>query len=273
MKSLISSAAAAATTLFASRALADTPLVFDTAGYNSGGYGEIPHQTFHSSDIVAPQFQVNKWEKHLTDNSRFIFLGLWNPLGGNAGPMIYSSEDLSLVYAEQRWPSSHNTRVQTVDGVDYLTFYQGLQEHGHSSGNCLFYDSSYQLVYEIHTRNVTSPVDMHECQVTDAGTVLISVYETIDYDLTSVDGPPDGKLLDSIFQEIDIKTGELLFTWRASDFYPIADSYYYYTQYDHGEEGWDFFHLNSVHKVGLQFATILVGNISRLPHPQPINMS
>jgi hypothetical protein len=38
-------------------------------------------------------------------------------------------------------------------------------------------------------------------------------------------GPSNGWLLDSMFQEIDIATDELLFEWRASEHFPIHESH------------------------------------------------
>ncbi|KAH7040783.1 ASST-domain-containing protein [Microdochium trichocladiopsis] len=221
---------------------ADAPILYDYPGYNAAQYGQAPSQTFKSSDIIAPRLQVNTWERELVDTSPYIFLGLWSPLGGNAGPYIYSAQDLSLVYAEQRWPSAHNTQIQKYKGEDFVVFYQGEQRDGHSSGTCLFYDSAYQVRHTVEAVDFpASSVDMHECQVTDSGTVLISIYETLEWDTSPAGGmtiEQGGKLLDSLFQEVDIETGELVFQWRASDWYPLTDSFF--TWDFNKTEGWDF---------------------------------
>lgn len=39
-------------------ALADVPLSTDAEAYNAGALGVIPNQTFRSSPIIAPIFQV-----------------------------------------------------------------------------------------------------------------------------------------------------------------------------------------------------------------------
>jgi len=231
---------------------ADMPLLYDYEGYNAAKYDQAPSQTFRSSSIVAPRLQVNTWNRELVDKSPYIFLGLWSPLGGNAGPYLYSTDDLSLVYAEQRWPSAHNTQIQRYKDEDFLVFYQGEQRDGHSSGTCIFYDSKYEVRHSVEAVGFPgASVDMHECQVTEEGTVLISIYETRDLDTSSAGGltlEQGGKLLDSLFQEVDLETGELVFQWRASDWYSLQDSYFAW-DFDK-PEGWDFFHLNSVEKVG-----------------------
>jgi len=229
---------------------ADMPLLYDYEGYNAAKYDQAPSQTFRSSSIVAPRLQVNTWNRELVDKSPYIFLGLWSPLGGNAGPYLYSTDDLSLVYAEQRWPSAHNTQIQRYKDEDFLVFYQGEQRDGHSSGTCIFYDSKYEVRHSVEAVGFPgASVDMHECQVTEEGTVLISIYETRDLDTSSAGGltlEQGGKLLDSLFQEVDLETGELVFQWRASDWYSLQDSYFAW-DFDK-PEGWDFFHLNSVEK-------------------------
>lgn len=46
---------------------------------------------------------------------------------------------------------------------------------------------------------------MHEFQITTDNTALITIYEPIVTDLSSIGGPSEGYLLDSIFQEISKK--------------------------------------------------------------------
>ena len=80
------------------------------------------------------------------------------------------------------------------------------------------------------------------------GTALLTAYETKSYDLSSY-GIDNGWLADSVFQEIDIETGNLIFSWRASDHFSTNDSYA-----DPGSTGssqsspYDFFHINSIER-------------------------
>lgn len=56
---------------------------------------------------------------------------------------------------------------------------------------------------------------------------------------------------DSLFQEIDIETNELLFEWRATDHFNFSDCYNPWKLQNEdvpGKEGWDWFHLNSIDK-------------------------
>lgn len=112
---------------------------------------------------------------------------------------------------------------------------------------CQQLDSTYTIRY------IVSPVglegDLHDFVITPNDTALVTIYDPIPADLTAVGGPELGWLYDGVFQEIDIATGELLFEWRASHFYPPESSYF--PVRDRGYErtlGFDYFHLNSIDK-------------------------
>lgn len=53
---------------------------------------------------------------------------------------------------------------------------------------------------------------------------------------------------DSLFQEFDLETGELIFQWRASDHFLLEESYS--TRPFNATHGnpWDWFHINMVEK-------------------------
>jgi len=91
--------------------------------------------------------------------------------------------------------------------------------------------------------------DLHDFVITRNDTALVTIYDPIPADLTAVGGPQLGWLYDGVFQEIDIATGELLFEWRSSQFYPPESSYLPIR--DRGHErtrGFDYYHLNSIDK-------------------------
>lgn len=89
--------------------------------------------------------------------------------------------------------------------------------------------------------------DLHEFQITDSGTALVTIYESIPFDLTAIGGPSSGWIYDCLFQEIDIVTGELLFEWRASNHYPISSTFLPLVGGDMSKP-FDAFHMNSVDK-------------------------
>lgn len=91
--------------------------------------------------------------------------------------------------------------------------------------------------------------DPHELSITSNSTAIFSIYLQTPADLSQL-GLRHGRLWDSGFQEIDIVTGDLLFEWKASDHFTLADmavNSYARGDYEAGG-GLDFFHINSIDK-------------------------
>ncbi|KAI0432918.1 Arylsulfotransferase-domain-containing protein [Xylaria sp. FL1042] len=228
------------------QATADANLVYDSKGYNSGKYGQDPHQYYYSADVTSPLLLVNHWDSSQTENSSYIFLTLKVPGDSvTAGPAIYRADDLSLVYSEPSWASAHDAHIGQFNGNDYLVFIEqgGI---GGPSMNCLLYDSTYTLAYNISShRPADAVIGLHECQLTTAGSAVVILKELIPFNLTSVGGPEDGKVLDNIVQEIDIESNELLWMWRASEHYELWESY---MDYKGGPGAYDYIHMNSAER-------------------------
>lgn len=233
--------------------LADKPPYHDISAYtklvnNSGGF---PRQEFRSSPIVAPIFQVNRFVEEAVDDASHIFLGA--VYGNVAGPMIFDSRDLSLVYADQTYFNAYASSVQVVNGTKYLVFWEGERSRMHGNGHCLVFDESYNLVYNVTAKGFHDDplADMHEIKLTEDGTAIFTVYweEPIK---CKVNGRQyEGTTKESGFQEVDLKTNEVLFTWRASDHFSVVDSYIpYRPKYAAAGcyTGMDFSHTNSVEK-------------------------
>lgn len=225
---------------------ADVPFETDSAKYNSGFVN--PNQTYVTEpDIISPIFLVNTMNASIMDSSPYLFLALG--YGQVFSPYIFDASDLSLVYADPSYEFVNDVRAQTLRGENAFTFWQGkpLEQGGHASGYCVVQSHDYEVQHNVTAQGLgTTLADLHEVKLTSNGTILFNVYQKIPFDLTSVNGPQDGELNDSLFQEVDLETGELLFTWRASDHFSLADSHV-------GYEGvaYDFFHINSVDKVSI----------------------
>jgi hypothetical protein len=130
-------------------------------------------------------------------------------------------------------------RVQSYQGQPVLTWWQGTGFGGLSQGTDYIADSSYHVIATVHAGNGLD-TDGHEFLVTPQGTALITAFEQVPYDLSSVGGPKDGQAIDGVVQEIDIASGHVLFEWRSLDHVPLSDSY------QPVESPYDYFHINSV---------------------------
>lgn len=229
------------------------PYVSDYTAYNDFYYGKHPNQTYKSTSTKGPLFQVSTWDPARSGLNKYLFVS--SPAGKQkSGPFIIDTKDLSMVYGNPAFPSANNPRIQEYNGLPYFTFWEGDDFSGHGLGQCLLYDSSYQQVYNITTKMLNTKMDSHECQLTHDGTALVSAYEKMPFDMSMAPGggPKEGLLLDSIFEEIDVATGELKFLWRASNHFDINMTEVNWGPDDYGAKtenvGWDFFHLNSLQK-------------------------
>jgi hypothetical protein len=80
--------------------------------------------------------------------------------------------------------------------------------------------------------------------VSPQDTALITIYNAVPHDLTSVGGREDSVAWQGIVQELDIQTGEVLFEWRSIDHVALEETYV--TPSEDHYPGIDYFHLNSI---------------------------
>lgn len=121
-------------------------------------------------------------------------------------------------------------------------------------------DNTYTIRHEVVPGGDYQTGDMHEFEITSDNTALITIYEPIPADLSSIGGPAEGYLLNSIFQEISIASGEVLFEWSSSAHVPVNKTLWTlaYCREDpnsafngcghHPESAFDYYHLNSIEK-------------------------
>jgi Arylsulfotransferase (ASST) len=138
-------------------------------------------------------------------------------------------------------------RTQTYDGQPVLTWWQGTGLGGLSSGTDYIYNDHYQQIATVNAGNGLS-ADGHEFLITPWNTALILSYTTATADLTSIGGPADQTVIDGVVQEIDIRTGRVLFQWDSADHVPYSESEQPLPASP--STPWDWFHVNAVHLDG-----------------------
>lgn len=224
-------------------------LVYTTSEYQEKAFGLYPNQSYQSSNLSSPIFQVNTAAAGNVDSASHVFISPRGTAVGQSAPMMFDSDDLALVWADPSWGQTFGVRVQEYKNEPYITFWRGsIKSAGYGSGSNIMMNSSYAVVYNVTTNNLTVGADIHEFQLTDSGTAMMTAYLPMSYDLTSY-GVEDGWIADSMFQEVDIESGDLLFEWRAIDHFSTNDSYA-----DPGSTGtssndpYDYFHINSIEK-------------------------
>ncbi|QMU71446.1 arylsulfotransferase family protein [Streptacidiphilus sp. P02-A3a] len=134
-------------------------------------------------------------------------------------------------------------RTQTYQGQPVLTWWQGSGLGGLSTGVDVVYNDHYQKIAEVKAGNGDS-ADGHEFLITPRNTALVISYTEATANLTAIGGRADQKVIDGIVQEIDIRTGKVLFQWNSADHVPYAQSEQPLPA--SSSTPWDWFHLNAV---------------------------
>jgi hypothetical protein len=158
---------------------------------------------------------------------------------GQRGPMIVDDRG-RVVWFRKVDSVAIDFRVQRYLGKPVLTWWEGeISAQGIGQGEGVIVDETYTEVARVRAGNGLQ-ADVHELLLTPAGTALITAYTSVAVDLTAVGGPESHPTLDSVVQEVDVRTGRVLFEWHSLDHVPITDSYAPVL------DPYDYFHVNSI---------------------------
>ncbi|MDQ6816993.1 MAG: arylsulfotransferase family protein [Actinomycetota bacterium] len=157
----------------------------------------------------------------------YSFLGPASGGGAQAGALIVDAAGDPAWFhpvAAGKWVS--NFRAQRYRGEPVLTWWEGtVIAPGYGKGVGVIVDSSYREVARVRAANGRH-IDLHEFVLTPQGTALFTCFpQTVPADLSGLGGARDGRVLESIIQEVDVHTGRLLLEWRSTDHVPASESY------------------------------------------------
>jgi hypothetical protein len=132
----------------------------------------------------------------------------------------------------------------------YLT---GKQEGGYSRGHMNILDLTFSVVKQVRPQNGKAPNDQHETNLSyDRKSALISIYNSERADLSAYGVGGQGWVQNTMFQRINIDTGELEFEWDPMDHISISDSFVAPNLFTtlvvgHHRDGvYDWLHLNAI---------------------------
>ena len=163
---------------------------------------------------------------------------------GSPGPMIVGQNGaLVWFHPLPAGEEATNFQVQSYEGKPVLTWWQGrIIKVGFGQGEDVIYNNSYQKVAAVRAGNGYH-ADLHEILLTPEGTAWIDAFDPIHMNLSSVHGSSHGILTDSVIEEIDIKTGLVMWEWHALGHISLKDSL---NAVSGGEYPWDYVHINSI---------------------------
>jgi len=165
---------------------------------------------------------------------------------GQSGPMILDPSG-GLVWFEplSKSTSATNLKVQEYRGKPVLTWWQGdISVHGFGLGEDVIVSGAYSEIARVKAGNGLE-ADLHDIQLTPRGTALITAYDPIYCNLSSAGGSSDGAVTDGLFQEIDVRTGLVMFQWTSLDHVGLSESYERAAASSRSSP-FDFFHINSI---------------------------
>ncbi len=163
---------------------------------------------------------------------------------GTAGPMIIDqSGGLIWFHPMPAGYTATNFGVQTYQGQPVLTWWQGkVFEVGFGEGEDVIYNNAYRQIGVVRAGNGYH-ADLHVIHITPEGTAWIDAFNPIHTNLSSFGGGPNDILTDSVVQEIDIKTGLVMWEWHALGHIPVTESH---NPPPKSRYPWDYVHVNSV---------------------------
>jgi Arylsulfotransferase (ASST) len=201
-------------------------------------------QSFHSRPDLRPPVVTVTAQSPAAESGDEFLAPYTGP--GQAGPMILDSAG-GLVWfkALPTNTSATNFQEQEYQGKPVLTWWQGeISVHGFGLGEDVIDDASYSTIARVRAGNGVQ-ADLHDFQLTPQGTALITAYHPILCDLSSVGGLAYGAVNDAVFQEIDIKTGLVIYEWTSLDHVSLGESYERASKATTSTP-YDFFHINSI---------------------------
>jgi hypothetical protein len=157
------------------------------------------------------------------------------------GPMILDARGRVVWWHPVTQVEATNFQVQRYRGRPVLTWWQG---NVPEPGADVIMSRSYRQVALVHAGDGYQ-AELHEFQITPRGTAFLTCFAPAYTNLTSVGGPAKGGVIDGLIQEVDIKTGKVLWEWHALGHVPLRASYTRYTK----DKFYDFFHLNSIQRL------------------------
>ena len=187
-------------------------------------------------DLSPPAVEVAK-KAHDTAPG-YVFLAPEKGDGSQGGSLIVDDRGEVVWFRplQGRHGRAHDLKVQNYRGKPVLTWMDGAKEY-------VIFDHSYQEIARIKAGNGRNG-DHHEFHVSPQDTALITSYDPVPWDLSSIGGLKNDVVWQGIVQEIDIESGEVLFEWHSLDHVGIDETYGTLSQ--DGRPGFDYFHINSI---------------------------
>jgi hypothetical protein len=164
---------------------------------------------------------------------------------GQYGPMIFDNAG-NLVWFRPlpAGDDAADLRTQVYRGKTDLTWWQGRTlQFGYGLGVDVIANANYKTVAVVKAGNGLQ-ADEHEFTVTPQGSAYVLAYSPVQTSLASAGGPASGLVLDGVVQQIDIRTGLVMWEWHSLGNVDVSESYSKLPGL--ATNPYDYFHINSL---------------------------
>jgi len=192
-----------------------------------------PYRHFHSRPDLKPP-RITLLERSRLASPGYIFIAPKKNVA-QGGPLIVDNRGRAVWFLPVDRHGVTDFRVQHYRGRPVLTWWRGKSADGRRLGEYSIYDSSYQRIAHVRPGNGIAG-DMHEFLITPRNTALMTLSHTVRVKSRWV--------LEGAFQELDIRTGRVLFEWHSIDHVRLVESYYPLPR--NPDRTYDYFHINSI---------------------------
>ncbi len=196
------------------------------------------HRFVSRPDLVPPEIVVAR--RGGPASAGYLFLAPSSG-PGQRGTLILDDRGFPVWFNPTTPVTAMNFRAALYHGKPALTWWQGKTEHGLGDGTHVVLDDSYRVTARIPAGGGRHS-DLHEFLLTSRGTALVTSWELVPTDLSSLGGPRNGRVVGGIVQELELPSGRVLFEWRSLDHVAISESHVGMTD----RAAYDYFHVNSV---------------------------
>ena len=218
--------------------------------YPTGGIPGFPdppaapaaYQSFVSApELHPPTMAVTSPDLDPKAGSVMVTAG---PGPGQYGPLIFTPQG-RLVWFDPlpKGVNALDLKVQSYEGQNDLTWWQGrVVGLGFGQGEDIVTDANYQTVATVRAGNGYE-ADLHDFRIAPGNVAYLTAFNLMRCDLSSVGGVRNGVIIDTVVQQVDMKTGLVRWEWHSLDHVGVSESH---APVPTTAIPWDSFHLNSV---------------------------
>jgi hypothetical protein len=165
---------------------------------------------------------------------------------GDAGPMMLDGRGRMLWFRDLPGElKAFNFRAQRYRGKPVLTWFQGYVTGSYGTGVDVIADRHYRVIQKVQAGHGLK-ADLHEFLLTPRGTAYLTAYRPVTRNLRAVGGPRRGTVAESVVQEVDVRSGKVLWQWSSLKHVKITDAY---GGAPLRNPYFDYFHVNSIQEL------------------------